>query len=127
MPRFSPISFSRNKPENKREEEIKKAIFVLTTVPEKSRGEFIAHQLVKEKLAACVTVSSPCLSFYWWEGKIAQDQEFMLIIKTKAFLYPRVEKRLKELHPYKVPEIISLTVAHGSEEYLKWIDEETQS
>ena len=121
-----PISFSRNRSGKKGEEEIKKAILVLTTVPEKSRGEFIAHQLIKERLAACVTVSSPSRSFYWWKRKIAQDREFILVIKTKASLYPLVEKRLKELHPYEVPEIISLTVAHGSEEYLRWIDEETK-
>ncbi len=105
---------------------MKKFILVLTTVPEEKKGHEIAEKLVGERLAACVTVSSASQSFYWWEGKITKDQEYILYIKTKASLYPQLEAKLKELHPYDVPEIIALPINRGSEKYLGWVDEETE-
>ncbi len=106
---------------------MKRFILVLTTLPNEKKGLEIARQLVEERLAACVTLSSACQSLYWWEGKLAQDQEYLLTIKTKASLYPRLEKRIKELHPYTVPEIIALPILKGHRAYLRWVDEETQS
>jgi periplasmic divalent cation tolerance protein len=104
---------------------MKKYILVLTTVPVEKKGHQIAVKLVEERLAACVTMSSPCQSVYRWEGKVIKDQEYLLHIKTRASLYPRLEARLKELHPYDVPEIICLPIEKGSKKYLDWIDEET--
>jgi periplasmic divalent cation tolerance protein len=106
---------------------VKKFILVLTTVPEEKSGQKIAEQLVKEKLAACVTVSASSLSFYWWQGKIARETEHILFIKTNATLYQELEKRIREIHPYEIPEIIALDVYQGLKEYLAWIEKETKS
>lgn len=78
---------------------MKKYLLVLTTVPTEQAGEEIARQLVENRLAACVTVSSAGRSFYRWEGKIAQDHEHILLIKTRTELFSRLEAKLKELHP----------------------------
>lgn len=102
-------------------------ILVLTTMPEEKRAREIAKALVEERLAACVTISSACQSLYWWEDRIAEDREYILSIKTKASLYLRLEKKLKELHPYQVPEIIALPIQKGSQAYLDWIEKETAS
>jgi periplasmic divalent cation tolerance protein len=105
---------------------MKKFILVLTAVPEEKKGHEIAEKLLEERLAACVTISSASQSFYWWEGKITKDQEYILFIKTKASAYDKLEARLIELHPYNVPEIIALPIERGSERYLGWLDEETK-
>ena len=99
---------------------------VLTTVPDKELGRRLARTLVEERLAACVNVSPAVTSFYWWGGKIVEDREFILLIKTKASALDRLEVRLKELHPYEIPEFISLPVASGSPAYLGWLDAETR-
>ncbi len=101
-------------------------LLVLTTVPSEETASQIARNLVEERLAACVTFSSPSQSFYWWEGKINQDQEFMLFIKTREDLYSELEKKLKELHPYSVPEILAFRITRGSESYLNWLEKETK-
>ena len=99
---------------------------VLSTVPDEELGRRLARTLVEERLAACVNVSPAVTSFYWWGGKIVEDREFILLIKTKASVLDRLEARLKELHSYKVPEFIALPVAAGSAEYLGWLDAETR-
>ena len=101
------------------------ALVVLSTVPDAEKGREIARALVEARLAACATLSSPCESYYWWEGKISQDKEWMLFIKTRTDLFSRLEEKLKSLHPYSVPEIIALPVTYGSAKYLDWIKEET--
>lgn len=103
-----------------------KYILILTTVPDEKTGQEIAAQLVRDRLAVCVTISASSLSFYWWQGKISKDKEHILFIKTKASLFPELEKKIKEIHPYDVPEIIALPLLKGSSEYLNWIDKETK-
>ena len=103
-----------------------KYILVLSTVPEKETGRQIAKALLKEGLAACVTISPASESHYWWEGKISEDEEFILFIKTKASLFPELDKKIQEIPPYEVPEIIALALFKGSKEYLNWIDTETK-
>jgi len=102
------------------------SLLVLSTVPDEKRGAEIARSLVEERLAACVTVSGACLSAYWWKGTIAQEREFVLLIKTKASLFKELEARIKALHPYSVPEIVALPIGPGSEDYLNWLDGETK-
>ena len=102
-------------------------ILVLTTVPEEKTGHEIGRTLVEEKLAACVTVSASARSFYRWEGQICVESEHILVIKTRASLFERLEARIKALHPYKVPEIVSLRVESGSKDYLDWLGEETKA
>ncbi len=101
------------------------AILILSTVPDEDKGLEIARALVDEHLAACVTVLPRATSVYRWEGKIAEDGEFVLLIKTRAGRYAELESRLKALHPYKVPEIIALPIVRGSQAYLSWLAAET--
>lgn len=102
-------------------------ILVISTVPSEKEGENIAQTLVAERLAACVTVTAANQSFYWWKERMSNDQEFMLVIKTKTRLFPKLEKRIKSLHSYQVPEIIALPILAGSKEYLDWIAQNTRS
>jgi periplasmic divalent cation tolerance protein len=101
-------------------------LLVISTVPSEEEGKDIAQQIVKERLAACVTVTSAVQSFYWWEENISNDQEFILFIKTRTSLFPQLEKRIKSLHSYQVPEIIALPIHSGSKDYLDWIIQNTE-
>ena len=103
-----------------------KYILVLTTVPDERTGQKIAKQLVEERLSACVTISAASQSLYWWQGKISKEQEHILFIKTKAALFTDLEKKIKDTHPYEIPEIIALPFIKGSTKYLEWIDQETK-
>ena len=104
-----------------------KYLLIITTVPDTKVGQIIAEKIINERLAACVTLSSPGQSLYWWKGKITQDQEHTLFIKTKKEAYRKLEEKIRQLHPYDIPEIIALPVYAGSKDYLNWIDNETQS
>jgi periplasmic divalent cation tolerance protein len=86
----------------------------------------IASSLVQEKIAACVNVTDSVRSFYWWEGKICDEKEVLLTIKTRLSFFERLKKRVKELHSYKVPEIICINITDGLPEYLSWIHDSTQ-
>ena len=103
-----------------------KYIIALTTVPDEQRGQAIALDIVGRRLAACVNVLPPGRSFYWWEGKVTEERECILVIKTRAELFGALEKSLKALHPYKVPELVTLAIDQGSADYLEWLDKETR-
>ena len=102
-------------------------LLVITTVPDADVGQIVAEKIIEERLAACVHLQAAGQSLYWWEGKIMQDQEHTLLIKTKDAAYSRLEKKIKEIHPYDVPEIIAIPIQKGSKEYLGWIDSEIQT
>ncbi|MFQ5903513.1 MAG: divalent-cation tolerance protein CutA, partial [Candidatus Binatia bacterium] len=87
-------------------------------------GDRLAHALVEERLAACVNRVRPVQSIYRWQGQVEQNEEELLIIKTKGELFDRLKKRVQELHSYSVPEIIALPILEGSEGYLKWLAEQ---
>ncbi len=99
------------------------AIIVLVTCGSEEEGVKIAHSLVEERLAACVNLISPVRSIYRWEGKIWDEKEWLLIIKTQKDRFEELEKRVKFLHSYSVPEIIGLPIVEGSSAYLNWIRE----
>ncbi len=99
---------------------------VFCTVPDRGQAEKIAKQLVKEKLAACCNIVPGLTSVYRWQGEIQQDAELLLILKTTAAAMPALEKRIKELHSYEVPEIIALPILTGNSDYLNWIEENVQ-
>lgn len=101
-------------------------ILVYITVPSQEIGLKIANMLTKEKLAACVNIVPGISSIYSWQGVVEQDEELLLIIKTKNNHFDRLAIAVKKIHPYKVPEIIAVPIIGGSSEYLAWIDTETR-
>ena len=103
------------------------AIVVLVTVGSEQEAETIATALLEERLAACVNVASPVRSLYRWEGRIADDREWQLVIKTQARLFEALAARVRALHSYDVPEIIALPVLAGTTDYVDWIQNETKS
>ncbi len=103
-----------------------KYIQVVTTVPSREESEKIALELVKQHLAGCVQILGPITSFYWWQGKIEQSQEWLCVAKTERKLFAQIEEIIKRLHSYEVPEILAIPVVAGSESYLKWLQEQLQ-
>jgi periplasmic divalent cation tolerance protein len=87
----------------------------------------IAHNLVSEKLCACVNLIPNHLSIYMWEGDLIEEQEIQLIIKTTKSLYKPLEKRIVELHNYEVPEIIAINIEEAHPKYLQWIEDNITS
>jgi periplasmic divalent cation tolerance protein len=96
-------------------------VVILTTVPDSERGEAIARTLVEERLAACVNVLAPMTSLYRWKGSIERAAEHQLIIKTTGAQVSSVEARLRELHPYELPEFLVIDVSGGGAAYLDWL------
>jgi periplasmic divalent cation tolerance protein len=94
---------------------------VLTTAGSQSEARRIAEILVERKLAACVNIVSRVQSIYRWEGKIQEAEEWLLIIKSMKDSFEKLRDAIKELHPYELPECLSLPVEEGSEEYLNWV------
>ena len=98
---------------------------VLSTVPNIKKARTLAGLLISKRLAACVQILPSLESHYRWRGKKEISKEILLLIKTKAPLYKKLEKTLLENHPYEVPEIVCLPIAKGSKSYLDWISKET--
>lgn len=95
-------------------------IQIQCSVPTKKVAKKIASKLVEEKLCACVNILPKMTSFYIYEGQSCEDEELLLLIKTDKEHYKAVEKRILELHPYAIPEIIVLPVIKGAKDYMKW-------
>lgn len=98
---------------------------VLSTAPDDETAGMLARTLVEERLAAGVSQVPQIRSVFHWQGEIREATEVLLIIKTHSRLAPELTRRLGELHPYEVPEILVLPVAAGSRAYLEWIMAET--
>ncbi len=96
---------------------------VLVTTASQAEAEVIAQTLVEEHLAACVSLF-PIQSVYAWQGKVQQEQEWQLVIKTDLQKFERLEARVRSLHSYQVPEIIALPIVAGFAPYLGWINEQ---
>ena len=101
-------------------------IVVFVTCGSEEDASKIAHALVEEELAACANMISSLRSIYRWEGKIYDEKEWLLLIKTRRSRFEDLVKRVKALHSYSVPEIIALPITHGSPAYLNWIEENTK-
>jgi len=97
---------------------------IITTLPDKASAKNLAKLLVEKKLAACVQIF-PIESVYAWEGKICDENEFFLFIKSKTVNFERISAAIKENHTYDVPEIVQIPLTNGLPEYLKWIDDLT--
>jgi periplasmic divalent cation tolerance protein len=103
-----------------------KLIVVLTTFPEEERARAAARELIESKLAACCTLVQGT-SLYWWQDNLTEDKEVVMLIKTLLSLYPDLENKLREIHPYKVPEILALPVISTNKDYSDWIKEVTRN
>jgi periplasmic divalent cation tolerance protein len=101
-------------------------IEVRTTTDSREAAQKIAEALASQRLAACVQISGPITSTYWWEGKVSQAEEWAISAKTQRTLYDRLEQIIKQLHSYDEPEIIAVEIVTGSQSYLDWIRQETQ-
>ena len=98
-------------------------VVIFVTAGSLEEGKKIARHLVETKLAACVNVLQLMESIYRWEGKIAEEREFLLIIKSTRELFPEIEAEISKVHSYQTPEIICLPVIEGSRNYLQWVSD----
>ncbi len=96
---------------------------IFCTCPDRECAETLANTLVDEHLAACVNLLPNILSIYHWKGQRETTEEVLLLIKTHSGVYPILERRLRQLHPYELPEIIAVPVENGLPAYLDWISE----
>jgi periplasmic divalent cation tolerance protein len=95
-------------------------IVVLTTTPNIEEAETLAQKIIETKLAACVQILPQIKSFYFWEGKIQKDAEYLLLIKTLTEKFVELEKFIKENHSYEIPEIVALSAEKVSTNYFDW-------
>jgi periplasmic divalent cation tolerance protein len=100
-------------------------IVVLITAASEDEAARIGRALVDARLAACANIISRIRSIYRWEGKIADEPESLILVKTRRELFPELEREVRKLHSYKTPEIIALPIQEGSAQYLEWIHAET--
>lgn len=98
-------------------------LIIFCTVPDEDTAIKLSQTLVEERLAACCNVLPGIRSVYTWKGNLCHDSELLLVIKSRAEIYQRLEQRISELHPYEVPEIIATEIKYGSPNYLKWMAE----
>lgn len=98
-------------------------LVVVVTTPSVEDGHTIARALVAERLAACVNVVPGIRSVFFWEGRLQEEAEALLVIKTRRECYEALQRRVIELHPYSVPEVLALPVEAGSPTYLAWVGE----
>jgi periplasmic divalent cation tolerance protein len=98
---------------------------VLLTAPDAGSAERLARVLVEERLAACVNAVPGVRSFYRWEGRVEDASEILLVVKTRADRTAALAARVRELHPYELPEVLELAAAGGSAEYLDWVRKES--
>lgn len=96
-------------------------LVVLVTASSHEEAFLIGRSVVQKKLAACVTVMPNVTSIFEWEGKVCEEHEWLLIMKSTADAYEALEAEVKILHSYEVPEILALSVVKGSREYLAWV------
>jgi periplasmic divalent cation tolerance protein len=102
-------------------------IEVHTTIDSKDAAQKMAETIVSKRLAACVQVSGPIASTYWWQGKIEQAEEWVCTAKTQRELYSDLEQTIRAVHSYDVPEILAVDVTTGNAAFLDWIVQETSA
>jgi periplasmic divalent cation tolerance protein len=105
--------------------ELIQVVVVMVTAASQEEAVKIADEVVRSRLAACASTISTVHSTYWWEGKMMNDQESLLLIKTTSDKFNSLEEAIRKIHSYKVPEIIAIPVSHGFPPYLEWVRQET--
>ena len=98
-------------------------IVVFVNCANAKEADEIARSLVEKRLAACVNVLPGLTSWYWWENKLTQDQEILMVIKSSREMFGELEKEVLRLHSYAVPEVVALPIVEGSVNYLSWIEQ----
>jgi periplasmic divalent cation tolerance protein len=101
------------------------AIIVMTTVASSDEAVTLIRELLDRRLIACGTMLAGARSLYRWEGKVADEQEIVVLLKTRSARVDALEMAFAELHPYKLPELLALPVVGGLARYLEWINDET--
>lgn len=96
-------------------------MLAICTCPDSASASHLAHSLVEERLAACVNVVPGLTSVYRWEQRVHEDAEALLLLKTTAARLPALRDRVRELHPYDVPELIAVSIVDGLPDYLAWL------
>lgn len=102
-------------------------LLVFTNLPDRAAALGLASSLVERRVAACVNVLSECTSVYRWQNRMETAAEVPLLMKTTSAAYPALERTIRELHPYELPEIIAVPICCGLPAYLQWVAAETQS
>ena len=105
---------------------MKGCVQVSTTTENRSDAETISNEVVKRRLAACAQVMGPIVSTYWWKDRLEKEEEWLCLIKTTEENYDRLERAIREIHPYEEPEIIAVPIVAGSQGYLEWLQKEVR-
>ena len=103
------------------------ALLVITNLPDRESARQLAERLVGGRVAACVNILSPCESVYRWQGEVETAGEIPVLIKTLRAHYGKVERTIRQCHPYELPEIIAVPIADGLPGYLAWLAAETDN
>ena len=98
---------------------------MLATVPDAEVGRRLARSLLQERLIACANLVPGVTSLYRWEGEVQEEDETLMVMKTRSELVPRLIARIPELHPYELPEVLALRVDDGLPAYRRWVLDET--
>ena len=98
---------------------------VLVTAPDMALARRLAKAALEAKLAACANIVPAVESHYWWKGKLESSDEVLLIFKTRQQLLPKLERAVREIHPYDTPEFVALPLTTGSRKYLAWLTDNT--
>ena len=101
-------------------------VFIYVTTGSMEEARTIGNKLVSDRLAACVNIIDNVSSMYWWEGEIQDDKEVILIAKTKESLVPELVEKVRSIHSYSCPCIVSLPILDGNRAFLDWVVEETK-
>ncbi len=99
---------------------------VITVAGSKEEAERISQTVVENRLAGCGQVLGPVTSTYWWKGKIDKTEEWVCLIKSRTDLYEELERAIRQVHSYEVPEILAMPIATGSKSYLNWLESELE-
>jgi len=99
---------------------------VYITAPNRDEARAIAHDLVSNRLAACANIIDHMNSLYWWNGEIQDDQEVILILKTRESLIPDLIDKVRSIHSYECPCIVTIPITGGNPSFLEWITRETR-
>ena len=102
------------------------ALLVFTTLPSADKAAELGRVLVEERLAACANLIPAVRSIYRWQGKLQDENEVLVLLKTRAEHLERLKLRILELHPYEVPEVLAVPVEAGYQPYLEWLAGETK-